>query len=88
MNPDEAMMPVQHLVDAVLEDMDGWVQPTDSRAYSVGLFALRLPEHKLWEALYVAKAHIPSGGMPGWKYFCGAAHTMIRELADERETKL
>lgn len=69
----------------VLDHMPPWlgISPNTYKA-SVMLFALRLPPEKLIEALWIAQARKPAGGMAGFKYFCGTAHGMYRELQRTR----
>lgn len=74
----------QEAAAEVLAEMKRWLR-LSARTYTaqVQLFALKLPPGKLIEALWVAQAKKPAGGMPAWRYFCGVCHTMIRELKAE-----
>ena len=53
--------------------------PEDDYKPKVYLFAQRLRPEDVLEAVWIAQARLPSGGMPAFKYFCGVCHNMIRE---------
>jgi hypothetical protein len=73
-----------HASDEVVEEMRDWLGISE-RTYvpAVRLFALRLPAHKLIEALWVAQSRKPYGGLEAFRYFCGVCHSMHRELSGE-----
>jgi hypothetical protein len=69
-----------HFVTRVLQIMDEWLDlPQSTYKPAVYRFALRLPPEELLDALEIAHAKIPQGGMGAFKYFCGVCHGKIYE---------
>ena len=63
-----------------LRIMDEWLHlPEDDYKAKVYLFAQRLTPEDVLEAVWIAQAKLPDGGLPAFKYFCGVCHNMIRE---------
>jgi predicted PP-loop superfamily ATPase len=60
--------------------MDAWLNlPQPTYKATVYRFAHKLPPTEVLEAVEIAQAKIPQGGMDGFKYFCGVCNCMIQE---------
>ncbi len=70
----------QHPVKRVLAIMEDWLGLPQS-AYKVDVywFATRLSPEEMLEAVEIARARLPDGGINGFKYFCGVCHRMIEK---------
>jgi len=74
------MPPTSHPIKRALQMMDGWLDlPEREYRATVYLFAQRLPADEVLEAVEIAQAKLPQGGMDAFKYFCGVCHGKIRE---------
>ncbi len=53
--------------------------PESTYKAAVYLFAQKLPLEEVLQAVEIARAKIPEGGIGAFKYFCGVCHGKIRE---------
>ncbi len=69
-----------HPTSLALKIMDGWLGlPEKDYKAKVYMFAQRLTPEDVLDAVWIAQAKLPEGGIPGLKYFCGVCHNKIRE---------
>ena len=68
-------------IKRALQIMDEWLNlPETACKADVYWFGQRLPPDVVLEAVEIAKAKIPKGGMPAFKYFCGVCHRQREKL--------
>ena len=67
-------------IKLALQVMEAWLGlPEFTYRATVYLFAEKLPPEEILNAVNIAQAKIPDGGMGAFKYFCGVCHGKIRE---------
>ena len=76
------MPAVPHPVETALRIMEAWLaRPRHIYQAEVYRFAERLPPEEVLEAVKIAQAKFPDGGLRGFRYFCGVCN---RKLDDQR----
>ncbi|MFO1487358.1 MAG: hypothetical protein U1F65_02665 [Verrucomicrobiota bacterium] len=74
------MHKLPHPLELALQLMDDWLGlPEISYKADVYWFAQRLPPEAVLEAVQIAQAKIPDGGLDAFKYFCGICHRKIEK---------
>jgi len=69
-----------NLIKLALQIMDDWLGlPEYQYTAKVYLFARKLPPEEVLEAVEIAQAKFPDGGIRGLKYFCGVCWRKIEE---------
>ena len=69
-------------VETALQIMEAWLErPRHIYQAEVYRFAGRLPWKEVLEAVKIAQAKFPDGGLRGFKYFCGVCN---RKLDDQK----
>lgn len=67
-------------IKLALEIMDAWLGlPEHAYKATVYRFAHELPPDVVLEAVEIAQAKLPDGGMNAFKYFCGVCNNKIKE---------
>jgi hypothetical protein len=67
-----------HAVEMALQIMEVWLdRPRHIFQADVYRFADRLPPEEVLEAVMIAQAKFPDGGLSGFYYFCGVCNRKI-----------
>ncbi len=67
-----------HSIETALQTMEVWLErPRSIYQAEVYRFAERLPPEEELEAVKIAQAKFPDGGLRGVKYFCGVFHRKL-----------